>query len=123
MTRASPRADAVVLFVRPDGVPTDWEHTDLWRRASEIPGVRVVLDEGGREARRFGAVVSGETILYDAGGRLLFHGGITPSRGHEGDSTGKARVLALLEGGATDRADAPTYGCELDRVRTREEAR
>ena len=35
-------------------------------------------------------------LLYDGQGRLRFAGCITPSRGHEGDSFGRRRILAVL---------------------------
>jgi hypothetical protein len=103
-----------ILFVSPAGIEVGWHDTDLWRRAHEIPGARVELDEGGREAASFGARTSGETLLYDREGRLAFQGGITPARGHEGDNVGAARIVALLAGGSTDRHDGAVFGCALD---------
>jgi hypothetical protein len=102
-----------VLFVIPDGAEAGWHDTDLWRRASEIPGATRELDEGGRRAASFGAHTSGETLLYDREGRLSFHGGITPARGHEGDNVGVARIIALLTGGSSDRHDGAVFGCAL----------
>jgi hypothetical protein len=51
--------------------------------------------------------------VYDAAGRRLFSGGITPARGHQGDSFGRRRILALLSGSTTDRAESPAFGCAL----------
>ncbi len=116
MTDAHGLVRAVVLFVRPAGVPDGWERSDTWRRASSIPGVLVLADEGGVESRRFGATVSGYSLLYDTAGALLFHGGITSARGHEGDSAGRRRILALLRHEGADRHDAPTFGCDLESV-------
>jgi hypothetical protein len=106
---------AYVLFAKPsDDGDSEWTNSELWKRAQEIDGVTVVLDEDGVEAKRFDARVSGTVLLYDAGGRLLFDGGITPARGHEGDSFGRQRIITLLSGGTADRADSPTFGCALD---------
>jgi hypothetical protein len=58
-------------------------------------------------------MVSGFTLLYDPAGRLRFAGGITSARGHEGDSFGQRRILAVLSGDPADRADAPVFGCSL----------
>jgi hypothetical protein len=52
-------------------------------------------------------------VLYDARGRLLFRGGLTSARGHEGDSAGLQRISSLLRTGQADRSDAPVYGCSL----------
>jgi hypothetical protein len=52
-------------------------------------------------------------VLYDARGRLLFSGGLTSARGHEGDSFGLRRIRSLLLTGEADRRDAPVFGCSL----------
>jgi hypothetical protein len=113
MPALSDRVAAQVLVVRPPGVSDDWEDTELWRRAAAIPGVAVSRDQDGAEASGFRVAVSGTTLLYDAGGRLQFSGGITPSRGHEGDSFGRRRILDILNHGKADRTDAPVFGCYL----------
>jgi hypothetical protein len=113
VVRAAPDAATVyVAFMKPPS-GEGWENSDLWQKASAIPGVRVRVDADGREAARFGASVSGEALLYGADGALAFQGGITAARGHAGDSLGRQRLIALLTGGSADRHDAPTFGCGL----------
>ncbi len=66
------------------------------------------------EAKRFGAKTSGQAFLYSAGGKLLFSGGLTPSRGHEGDTNGQSRIRTLVRGRAEDANEkdrAPVFGC------------
>jgi hypothetical protein len=104
---------ASVLFLKPKGSSEDWERTDLWQSAASIPGVNVLVDEDGAEARRFNSSTSGQTILYDAEGRLLFSGGITGSRGHSGDNAGRSAVVSLVNAGAADRAETFVFGCPL----------
>ena len=41
---------------------------------------------------------SGQVVVYDAKGALLFSGGITAARGHMGDNAGRDRITALLRG-------------------------
>jgi hypothetical protein len=113
MSRLGSMVMAYVLVVRPEGVPQGWEQTDVWRRAEAIPGVVVRADTAGTLARRFGAVVSGHAVVYDAAGQRVFSGGITPGRGHEGDNAGRRRIVSLLTSGRADRSDGPTFGCEL----------
>src|SRR5205823_13803569 len=44
----SPKAPKTyVLFLRPSNVDARWEQTDLWRRASALPGVTVLRDDDG----------------------------------------------------------------------------
>jgi hypothetical protein len=113
ITRCRGSVTAHVLFLRPGQAPEDWEKTDLWRTAAAIPDVRVLADEEGVEAVRFGINTSGHTLLYDAAGRLLFSGGITGSRGHQGDNPGSNSVISLLTGGRADRARTAVFGCPL----------
>ena len=113
MAQSQGRVTAYVLFLKPAGFSEDWEKTDLWQSAANIPGVTAVIDDGGAEARRFHAATSGQTILYDAEGRLLFSGGITGSRGHSGDNAGRSAIVSLVNAGAADRAETFVFGCPL----------
>ena len=102
-----------VLFVKPEGFEEDWEKTDLWQSALMIPGVHVSVDDKGIEAERFGSQTSGQAILYGADGQLLFSGGITAARGHEGDNEGRETIVALITTGAAERRETPVFGCPL----------
>jgi hypothetical protein len=113
MTRNQRRVTAYVLFVRPAGFTDDWVRTDLWRSAAAIPGVTPIRDDEGVEALRFGAVTSGQTMLYDGEGRLMFSGGVTGARGHYGDNAGLAAVNAMLNGEETGLRASPVFGCAL----------
>jgi hypothetical protein len=113
MAHSQGRVTAYVLFLKPAGFSDDWEKTDLWHSAASIPGVKVMIDDGGAEARRFHAATSGQTMLYDAEGRLLFSGGITGSRGHAGDNAGRSAIVSLLNTGAAERAETFVFGCRL----------
>jgi hypothetical protein len=105
---------ATVLVVRPAGMPEGWERSGLWSSAAAITGVTVRADADGEAARRFGAATSGQALLYTADGRLLFSGGITESRGHEGDNAGRSAITALVMGAKTiGPAASPVYGCPL----------
>ena len=88
-------------------------NSGLWQRVASIPGVTVVADPEGRLTRMFRAETSGDVIAYSASGALLFHGGLTAARGHEGDSFGRQRLLAVLGGGTPDSRTSPVFGCAL----------
>lgn len=113
MTNLEGRVVAFVIFVRPQGMDEEWVNTDTWRSASRIPGVTMIRDDRGIEANFFGAFTSGQTYLYGLDGRLLFSGGITGARGHEGDNAGEDRIISLARGGTAELSDAPVFGCEL----------
>jgi hypothetical protein len=117
MAHTHGKLSANVLFYVPRDQPIGWAHTDLWETAETIPGVRVIADSDNAIAGRFGVLTSGQTLVYDAAGRLIFNGGITASRGHSGDSYGQAAIIALFQAhyvppGALPLT-APVFGCSL----------
>ena len=67
----------------------------------------------GVESGRFGAATSGQVLLYDPKGQLMFAGGLTPDRGHLGDSPGRQRILSLVKTGAADAKESLVFGCPL----------
>jgi hypothetical protein len=113
LARATARPRAYVVFLKPVGVGLDWEKTDLWRTAASLPGVSVIRDDAGLEATRFGVITSGQTMLYDESGALLFSGGITGARAHAGDNAGRASIVALLNQRTTDVSLTSVFGCAL----------
>jgi hypothetical protein len=113
MASAQGKVSAYVLFLQPKGSGSDWQETSLMRTAAAIPGVTVLADMDGVEARRFGAATSGHTLLFDPAGRLLFSGGITQSRGHAGGNAGESAIVALIEHGAAGQHQTPVFGCAL----------
>jgi hypothetical protein len=112
MTIAPHGVVARIVLWRPEGGGRNWERTDLAERAAAIPGTRVMVDVGGLEAARFGAVTSGETYLFDTAGRLQFHGGLTAGRGLAGPNAGVAALRSFVASGRASPA-AATYGCPL----------
>ena len=116
------QASISVLFLKPAGCSLAWTKTDLWRSASAIPGVCVRVDEQGKIARRLGAATSGDAVLYAPDGRLLYQGGLTGERGHEGDNAGLSALADLLHGKILSSSltsaknkpvTEPVYGCPL----------
>jgi hypothetical protein len=113
MAELQGKVKAYVLFTKPVGSDAAWNDTGLWRSVAEIPGVTPVGDEEAREARRFGAEISGHTLLFSPDGRRLFSGGITQSRGHAGGNVGESAIVSLVKYQEADRSQTPVFGCEL----------
>jgi hypothetical protein len=122
MERVQGKVRAYVLFLKPHDSGTDWDDTDLRRKAAAIPGVAVLSDVDGIEAHRFGAETSGHTFLFDSDGRLLFNGGITESRGHAGDNAGESAIVSLVSNRVATRKSTFVFGCGL-MDRTHKEAK
>jgi hypothetical protein len=115
MARCREKVEVSVWFYAPSQEPGNWPKTELWRSAAAIPGVGVFEDKDGSEARRFGASTSGQALLYDSGGRLVFNGGITAFRGHSGDNDGRDAIVSLVHGETPMRRATPVFGCGLSR--------
>jgi len=113
MAHCQGKVSVYVLFYKPSDFPDKWEQTDLWHSAADIPGVTVLPDIDGVEAKRFGSVTSGQALLYSPEGNLLFSGGITASRGHSGDNAGRDAITALLLNGKSDAKTSQVFGCSL----------
>ncbi|HEX4666210.1 MAG TPA: hypothetical protein VH207_06380 [Chthoniobacterales bacterium] len=105
------KVNSYVLFLKPE--ERDWAETSLQRAAAAIPGVTVLSDPDGAEAKLFGAQTSGHTLLFDANGHLVFSGGITGSRGHAGANAGENALVALLNDQPAERSATLVFGCSL----------
>jgi len=112
MAHSQDKVDATAVFVKPAHFD-EWEKTDLWTSAKNIPGVKLRVDENGVEAERFQSDTSGQVALYSPDGKLLFNGGITGSRGHFGDNDGLTAIEALLAGNNPTKTNTPVFGCRL----------
>jgi len=115
LVRSGGRLHADVVFADYDAIPSKADASALWRQASTLPGVTLSADTDGAEIRNFAAITSGETRLYGPQGELLFQGGITAARGHEGDNAGQAAVIDWVSGRppASGLRRAPAFGCAL----------
>jgi hypothetical protein len=116
IARAKTTPKTYVLFMAPKRFGDGWEQTDLWRTAAKLPGVTIVRDDDGREAQKFGAATSGQTLLYDDRGALVFSGGITGARAHAGDNLGRQSLVALLNREPPARRGTSVFGCPLFQV-------
>jgi hypothetical protein len=119
MAHTQNKVNTEVVFVKLPNFSQDWVKTDLYRSALRIPGVQVMIDDGGREAKIFHARVSGQVMLYDKFGKLIFNGGITSSRGHEGDNDGQDSIITFLTKGVIPKKQTPFFGCLLFNDETR----
>ncbi len=113
-------ADFRVIFFKPALQNLDWVRRDnLFATASAMKNVAVSIDEDGKEAERFGAETSGFVVAYDTQGRLLFSGGITGSRGHEGKNAGEELLQTMIRSAGqrgaptVQPAQSPVFGCAI----------
>lgn len=103
----------VIVFTQPKGKTGEWTKERLWKKAISLPEAQVLVDSDGKETDLFGAKTSGHTFLYDHFDRILFTGGLTLGRGHEGDSRGRRLLLAWAKGEINQVHLSRVYGCAL----------
>jgi hypothetical protein len=111
IARAPDQVAARVVFFHPAG--TEGQQASSEKDAASLPSVQVIADLDAKEARRFSAMTSGHTLLFDRSGQLLFSGGITSSRGHEGENVGRAAVMDLIQGRNSAINATPVFGCPI----------
>ncbi|RYZ41042.1 MAG: RedB protein [Myxococcaceae bacterium] len=115
LTAHAGRRLATRVFIwAPRQAPPDFVRSELWTRAQALSGVEVVADVDGQAARAMGARTSGQVVLFSPEGIERFSGGITPARGHEGDSEGNRTLRALVDTQAPGSPVAPVFGCALE---------
>jgi hypothetical protein len=102
-----------IYFYQPKTQNMEWVKSDLWDRASQLPSTQSFADLDGTLAREFKATTSGEVFVYSPNGLMLFHGGLTPSRGHEGDSVGTRSLEEIAHTGHSEVREAAVFGCTL----------
>jgi hypothetical protein len=113
VARRAGLVDCWVVFFRPAETDQGWEASDLITAATAMPGVRVLSDVDGNEARRFHVSTSGHAVLYGCNGELLFSGGMTLARGHAGDNAGRSAIESLLVHATPPTQQTPVFGCPI----------
>jgi hypothetical protein len=91
----------------------EWRENSMLQRAAVLRGARFFPDNAGEELKRFHIRTSGTVLLYNRNGRLAFQGGITGSRGHEGDNLGLDALSAALRDPATLVAPGASRGSRV----------
>lgn len=108
---------AQIVFMKSKNLVKLYEKNPLLAQAKLIPRTEIVFDDGF-ESKLFGAETSGLTHLYNQNSNLVFTGGLTMARGHEGDSLGKAAILSYLKGQKTISRSL-VFGCDIfERLKT-----
>ena len=124
MSELHGKVKTYILFYKPSGFDAGWEKTTLWQKAGKIPGVTVISDTDGVEAQHFHATISGQVFLYnpDHDHTLAFSGGITPSRGHEGDNAGLDAIRNTVNHLFTKQQTTFAFGCPIFSLHSRGES-
>jgi hypothetical protein len=112
LSRVPNASDVTVLMYIPPDEPDSWLEGALLDACRRMH-CRVRPDPGGRLAASLGSLTSGSVVLYDANGKLRYQGGITSSRGHEGDNAGERAIIEILQGHRDSHGSMPVFGCPI----------
>lgn len=95
------------------------EESDAWIESSTTARLRddmqavIHIDRDAQVCRNFGVATSGHILAYDEAGELVFRGGITPSRGHEGICAGAETLCRCLRHDVVGLKTWPVFGCRI----------
>jgi hypothetical protein len=112
LTRAPHTSDVTVLMYKPASEPDSWLKGTLFDECRRM-NCQIRPDPDGQMAASLGSLTSGQVLLYGADGRLRYQGGITASRGHEGDNEGERAVIEILRGSRASYKSMPVFGCPI----------
>lgn len=102
-----------VAFYCPSDESESWAEDRLWRSVGVLPNVIRLIDRGGQEVKNFGVTTSGHVVVYSPNGELLFSGGITSRRAHEGESLGSQTLKRLFHEKSHGQLSLPVFGCRI----------
>ena len=102
-----------IIAVVPKDYDPSWLQTVSIARALALPRAELFIDEGGVEAQRFGAEVSGTVLYYCSAGVLQYGGGVTAARGHAGPNVGRENLREAIANRPPQFPTIPAFGCRL----------
>lgn len=107
-----------ILFWVPPNASSAWTTSELWKQAGAIANAQVVADEGGEQARCFGATTSGHLMVFAPDGTRIYSGGLTNARGKSGNDSGLTLIRSLIIQQRTLPSETPVFGCPLFNLRS-----
>jgi len=105
------RLDITIVVTGPGATPNSSAQNVCLARS--IQGANLVFCSESEAVRIYHARTSGQAFIYALSGKLVFSGGLTESRGTQGDSVGMNALHLAIQGKACP-ATAPVYGCALE---------
>jgi hypothetical protein len=110
LQRAAPAAR--IYVVASEASAADIDERNL-AYAKSIPRVRLLLDTSGEETARFGCHTSGQLLMFNRDGRLIFSGGLTVGRGEAGANLPFDNALSALTQSGPPLLHSPVFGCPV----------
>lgn len=102
-----------IVVYCPKEASDSWTDTKLKELAEQLFPDSTLIDRNAIEARRFAAATSGHVFAFSPAGLCLFQGGVTSSRGHEGDNLGVQAIRQIAESKNNICKTTPVFGCPI----------
>ena len=96
----------------PKSKDSSWINTPVTRQLAKI-GFETTPDPGATVCQRFGVFTSGHVLAYNKSGKLVFNGGVTTSRGHEGTGVPMSELISSINQPTKQTAVWPVFGCPI----------
>ena len=113
-TRISKPHIVCALAYLPKGNSKDWISSTNSNEIQNLSNVQTIVDCNGQISSELGIKTSGHVLIYSPDGELLFSGGITPGRGHEGDCPASESVISAINDRSSERIRWPVFGCPFE---------
>ncbi len=110
--RSKDRIRIVAFGFCPSDQPDSWISSPLTTNLRRLKA-SVVADKSGEYCSKFGVTTSGHVLLYGHQGQLLFSGGITSGRGHEGVCPATRDLVKQIKAEAGSQIRWPVFGCSI----------
>ena len=101
----------IFVFSKEKDLELAWiQESELYKKAQKM-SVEIIIDPNNSEAKVFKAQTSGKVFLVSPKQEILFQGGVTASRGHEGNNSGITAIQKILAGKNSQIDFQPSFGC------------
>lgn len=101
-----------VIFSIPEGFSNDWaKESRLYKNASFLGEKNLVLDKDEFNSKLFNIKTSGHLLIYNSKRELIYSGGVTGSRAHEGDNLYSDNALKAIETNSSQEGEV--FGCPV----------
>lgn len=115
MSHNSENISCTFFCFLPSDKNNSWLNTDITKSIEAIPNSTLISDIDGGWTKAFNTNTSGHVLLYHPNGKLLFSGGITAGRGHEGENFGRTFISNVVNKESNDNYQCPVFGCPIIR--------
>ncbi|MCC9601701.1 hypothetical protein LOC67_14170 [Stieleria sp. JC731] len=108
-----PHPDILAFAYQPDNAPSNWLKKRSTETLNRITSTKVIIDTNGKIAGSLGVKTSGHCIVYSKARGVIFSGGLTPLRGHEGTGPSLTQFTHCINDQDEPFTEWPVFGCSI----------